>query len=293
MVLHRGLQRELAPRVLAGGAAQPGREREQAVGGLFRLGARDAPDREQRELLVPAPDQRRLLVREVRGRIGVGAIERFVVELLALRQQQVQALGLAHVARGEQASHPLPGLVRRDPAIRGERCEDGIAGLRRLAARLEERARLALGLRIRARKALLQREARDLRVVRDEARMLRPEQVPRALRGEALEPFAPQRLGQRPVGIAAEEGADLGGVGAVDLAHQQPVLRVRLERMAREARAEVGQRLPVALLPGLLHREHVGVGGRGAGFDRERGHERHRGERSAHAPHPLDASQGH
>jgi hypothetical protein len=117
----------------------------------------------------------------------------------------------------------LPRLVGAQLAVGRERREHRVACLGRFAAGLEERAPLALGLGVVAREPFLQRIARHLGVIGDEARVLGAEHVPGSLGREALQPLAPQRLGKRAVGIALEERADLVGIGAMDLAHQQPV----------------------------------------------------------------------
>jgi hypothetical protein len=106
-------------------------------------------------------------------------------------------------------------------------------------------------------------EPSDLRILARKPRMLGAEEVPAPGRAQRAQPLAPQRLGERRVRIAVEEGAHLGGLGALELGGEQPVVGIGFERMAREARARGFHDLRVAARGRLAHGHELGFEGRG------------------------------
>jgi len=198
---------------------------------------------------------------------------------VAARKEGVAALRLADEVQRELAPDAVPDRGFLDRAVGDERGEERIAGRRRLARRREERAPLGGGARVAARQAVPKRVAGDLGVVREEPRVLRPERGPVAARGQGLEPFPAQRFGERAVPVALEEGADLGGIGALDGARKEPVRRIGLEGMARIARGPSLEGLRLPALRGLPRREQLLLGGRGPGPRPRRPRGRGAGER--------------
>jgi hypothetical protein len=256
-VRERGERREARPQVAAFLRRQARRRaRVHRLGGGRQVAAREAQHREHDHLAHRPRIQRARGLREQLPRRAQRAREQPLVGPRRSGQPLQRAPRRGHVAVIDEQPRAQPDPLRFAGVAREQLVGELLAAIGELLGLEPYGARFERGLRVAAREARAPRVTADLEVVADQRPERTLEGAPVGAPAELAQPVGAHLLGEIGARVAPEVALDLVVRDVLDRYAQPPVLRPRLEHVARERARVPLEPLGVARAIRVVGAEH-------------------------------------